>query len=130
MNEIKIQFQQLIESKSWKNVFILAILTLIATSNTWAVRPFVTDDATLIGRKRIEFANWTLFDKYSGQLWHSLNIGLNDWAELTVAGILGYAKSGDDNLARISFTAPLLQAKFLIRDYEPNGFPGITSGRF
>jgi len=126
MNEIKIQFQQLIENKSWKKVFILAALTLLSTPCAWAVRPFITDDATLIGRKRVEFANWTLFDKHSGQLWHSLNFGLNDWSELTVAGFWGYAKSDDDNRAKMSFTAPLLQSKFLIRDYEPNSWPGIT----
>ena len=109
-----------------KTVLILAILTLLAIPDAWAVRPFITDDATLIGRKRMEFANWTLIDKHSGQLWHSLNIGLNDWAEISVAGIWGYDKSGDDRRTKMSFTAPLVQAKFLIRDYKPNGLPGIT----
>ena len=109
-----------------KTVLILAILTLFAMPRAWAVRPFITDDATLIGRKRMEFSNWLLIDKKSGQLWHSLNIGLNDWSELTVAGFWGYDKSKDDNFTEMSFTAPLLQAKFLVRDYEPNKFPGIT----
>ena len=130
MNEIKVFFLRLFEERDRKTLkqklYFLAILTLLAIPQAWAVRPFITDDATLIGRKRIEFSNWLLIDKYSGQLWHSLNIGLNDWSELTVAGFWGYDKSKYNNLTEMSFTAPLIQAKFLVRDYEPNKLPGIT----
>ena len=112
--------------KIQRAILISIALTMLCVNSVWAVRPFITDDATLMGRKRMEFANWLSIDKYSGQLWHSLNFGLNDWAELTVAAFWGYVKSENDNRTRMSFTAPLLQAKFLIRDYEPNGIPGIT----
>jgi hypothetical protein len=109
-----------------KVCLILAALTMLALPRAWAVRPLITDDAALIGRKRMEIANWVLFDKYSGQFWHSVNIGLHDRVELTVAMFWGYCKYENDNRARMSFTAPLIQSKILIRDYQPNGFPGIT----
>ena len=109
-----------------KKYFLAVSIWIVFAAQTFAVRPFVTDDATLMGRKRMEFANWVLINKNSGQLWHSLNYGFNDWAELTVAGYWGYDKSGDDKRTKMSFTAPLLQGKFLIRDYDPNRFPGIT----
>ena len=110
-----------------KTVLILATLTLLAVPRVLAVRPFVTDDATLTGRNRMEFANWIQINKNSGQLWHSLNFGLNDWAELSAVGFWGHVKSEDDNSTSMSFTAPLIQAKFLIRDYESNSWPGITA---
>ena len=114
-------------TKNNRNIsIILVALTMFSAPRVWAVRPFITDDAALIGRKRMEIANWLLFDKYSGQFWHSANIGLHDRVELTFAMFWGYNKSENDNHIKTSFTAPLLQSKILIRDYEPNGFPGIT----
>jgi hypothetical protein len=105
---------------------ILAALTILFAPPVWAVRPFITDDAAIIGFKRIELANWLLIDKYAGQFWHSANIGLHDRVEMTLAMFWGYDKPGGDNHAKMSFTAPLLQTKFLLRDYEPDGLPGMT----
>jgi hypothetical protein len=106
-------------------ILILAVAILFNIPYAWAVRPLITDDAALVGRNRMEIANWLQFDKYSGQLWHSANIGLHDRVELTVAMFWGYAQSGNDNSMGMSLTAPLLQSKILIRDYVPDGFPGI-----
>ena len=107
-------------------VLVFAVLMTFAVPRSLAVRPFITDDAALIGRKRMEIANWIFINKYSGQFWHSANIGLHDRVELTIALLWGSGRAADENLRQMSFTAPLLQAKFLIRDYEQNGIPGIT----
>jgi hypothetical protein len=119
-------------NKNKKTVLVLVIATLLAMPQVWAVRPFITDDATLIGRKRIEFANWTYLypkDKWGWELWHSANIGLTNWAELTVAMCWGQGlgiNSGGFETKLWSYTLPLLQAKFLLHDYEPNRWPGVT----
>ena len=110
-----------------KKIFlILAAIAVLAAGPAHAVRPFITDDATLIGHKRLELANWFYATKGSVEVWHSLSYGFTDWAELIVAGFHGALQSEVTDGWKYAFTAPLLQAKFLIRDYEPNGLPGLT----
>ena len=113
-------------TKIQKPVLIFAAATMFFMPQVWAVRPFITDDGAIIGYRRMEIANWMLINKGSGQLWHSANIGVHERVELTCAMFWGYDKSGEENRANMSFTGPLLQSKFLLRDYEPNGLPGIT----
>jgi len=108
-----------------KTILIIAAYILFVPQ-IWAARPLITDDGAITEFKCIELANWLLIDKYSGQLWHSVSIGLHDRVELSVDMYWGYDKSEDDNLAKMSFTAPLLQTKILIRDYEPDGFSGMA----
>jgi hypothetical protein len=112
--------------KTRKTVLILATATLFAMPHTWAVRPFITDDAALIGFRRVELASWTFMNKTGTEFWHSANMGLSNRFELTVAGFWGYSRPEVKNRREFSFTAPLFQGKFLFRDYEPNGLPGLT----
>jgi hypothetical protein len=111
-----------------KTVLILAVAILFAIPRAWAIRPFITDDATLIGFKRAELASWFYGSKARTEFWHSANIGLTNWAELTVAGFWGRSKYEflSEKFKEYSYTLPLLQAKFLLRDYTPNGLPGVT----
>ena len=108
-----------------KKILSMAVAAMLFAPQVWAVRPFITDDGAIIGFRRMEIANWLLINKGSGQFWHSANIGIHERVELTCAIYWGYDK-GDDNTARMTITGPLLQAKFLFRDYAPNGLPGIT----
>jgi len=115
-----------------KPILILIVTTMLTMPQVWAVRPFITDDATLIGRKRIEFANWAYVypkDKWGWELWHSVNIGATDWFEINVLMCWGQGleiDAANKIVKKWSYTLPLLQAKFLIRDYEPNRWPGVT----
>jgi len=124
MNDIKIYFQQHIKVK--KTSLFLVALTMFAAPCTLAVRPFITDDATLIGLKRAELATWTLIDKYSGQFWHNYTMNLTQRFEASVAAYWGYFKPESDVSREFSYTAPLVQFKYLFRDYDPNGLPGVT----
>ena len=110
-----------------KTSLTLAALTLLATPRALAVRPFITDDAALSGFKRSELASWIFASRAGTEVWQSANWGLSNWAELTVAGIWGRSKYvfNGETIKAFSYTLPLLQAKFLICDYEPNGLPGI-----
>jgi hypothetical protein len=110
-----------------KKVLILAIATFLAVPHARAVRPFITDDAAVMGFRRSELASWIFASKTGTEFWHSANFGLTNWAELTVAGFWGYSKPANDELRRkFSYTLPLLQTKILLRDYVPNGLPGVT----
>jgi hypothetical protein len=105
--------------------FIFTALTLFAVPQIHAVRPFITDDATLIGHKRSELANWTFINNATAEFWHSYSIGLSDKFEIAVAAFWGYSKPVD-NHKEFSYTLPLLQGKLMLREYTPNGMPGIT----
>ena len=100
---------------------------MFATPWALAVRPFITDDAAITGFKRSELASWIFAGKTGTEFWHSANLGLTNWAELTIAGIWGRSKYefNGKTFREPSYTLPLLQAKFLIRGYKPNGLPGV-----
>ena len=107
----------------------MAALTMFATPQTWAVRPFITDDAALSGYMRSELSSWLFVSKAGTEIWHSANWGFTHWAELTVAGIWGRSKEpveGGGTSTESSYTVPLIQGKFLLRDYTPNGLPGLV----
>ena len=110
-----------------KTSLSLAALTMLAMSHVSAERPFITDDAALSGFRRSELASWIFASKTGTEFWHSANLGLTNWAELTIAGTWGRSKYefNGETFREFSYTLPLLQAKFLIRGYEPNGLPGV-----
>ena len=108
-------------TKKIRKTILSMAASVLFMPQVWAVRPFITDDAALIGKRRFELANWGYYSRNGLELWHSVNNGLFDCCELTVAGVWGF-----DNEKMFTGTFPLLQAKFLFRDYEPNGIPGIT----
>jgi len=112
---------------SYCKILILAAATVLATPYAWAVRPFITDDAALSGFKRSELASWIFASKTGTEFWHSANFGLTNWAELTIAGVWGRSKYefNGETFKEYSYTLPLVQAKFLLRGYEPNGLPGV-----
>jgi len=114
-------------TKIQKTVLILVALTMLSVNPAWAVRPFITDDATLIGKRRAEVANWFYANRDAVEVWHSLNYGVTDWFEINLLVQHGILHSDVADKWRYAWTAPLLQTKFLLRDYELNSIiPGIT----
>ena len=113
---------------NFRKIFlILTALTVLAAPRVLAVRPFITDDAVITGFRRSELASWIFTGKTGMEIWHSANIGLAEWAEITVAGAWGRSKyeiNGKKN-SEPSYTLPLIQGKFLFRSYDPNGLPGV-----
>ena len=112
---------------SRKTSLILLILTVLAVQDMSAVRPFITDDAAISGYRRSELASWVFTSKSGLEIWHSANFGLTNWAELTVAGVWGRSKYefNGETFKEPSYTLPLIQGKFILHEYEPNGLPGI-----
>jgi hypothetical protein len=110
-----------------KKVLILAILWMLAIPDALSVRPFITDNAAITGFRRSELASWIFAGKTGTEFWHSANLGLTNWAELTIAGVWGRSKYDiqGETIRENSYTVPLVQAKFIIHAYKPNGLPGI-----
>lgn len=85
------------------------------------VRPFITDDARVVGRQLAQMESWSRLDRDSFQQWILFAFGPTDWLELTFGSVVGW----DINEQNASFALPLLQAKFLLRQYAPNQAPGV-----
>jgi len=123
MNPSKIICMKNYVKKSWLLLIFVAI-----TTQSIAVRPFVTDDASVIGFRRAEVASWFYGTSDTREVWLSFNYGITHWFEINLIGVQGAQRGLIDGEYswRYAWTAPLLQAKFLIRDFEPNGLPGVT----
>ncbi|MDW8295355.1 MAG: hypothetical protein RMJ97_00570 [Raineya sp.] len=86
------------------------------------VRPFITDDARVVGDHLFQIETWGRADEANFQWWALAAYGPKHWLELTA----GWVKGMDFEPERgFAYALPLLQAKFLIREYKPNQLPGL-----
>ena len=108
-------------------VFGLILLFLCSPHPAHAVRPFVTDDAAVVGNKLILLETSLLWDKTRLQNLNLLAYGPTDKLELTVGFIDGFLTEAEDATGRFSVAGPLAQAKYLFKEPTPNGMPGIAA---
>ena len=78
----------------------------------------------MVGHRLAQLENWLRIDKESGQQWLMFAYGPTKYMEVTVGGVLGYEKP-EHAPTWLAYGLPLIQAKFLLRGYKPNGFPSI-----
>lgn len=95
----------------------LAALTMLAIPHTFEVRPFITDDVTLIGLKRAKLATWTFINNSEAEFWYNYTMNLTWRFEMQVTVHWGYCKLEDNKRRKFSYIAPLLQSKFLLHEY-------------
>ncbi len=88
------------------------------------VRPFITDDARVVGERLAQIETWVRFDKETGQHWILGAYGPNKKLELTAGGVYGY-QVDHNSKKTFSYALPLLQAKYLFKEYKPNKAPGF-----
>jgi len=88
------------------------------------VRPFITDDARIVGRWHGQLETWGRLDPEGYQHWALFALGPTKWLELTAGGLAGLAMEGY-RVKSFSYALPLIQAKFLFREYVPNKPPGV-----
>jgi hypothetical protein len=88
------------------------------------VRPFITDDARVVGRKLAQIETWFRLDKESAQQWLMLAYGPTSKLEISIGGVAG-AETESDGERRFAYALPLVQAKFLFREYHSNQAPGV-----
>ncbi|MCS7013617.1 MAG: hypothetical protein RMI34_01670 [Chloroherpetonaceae bacterium] len=123
----------------------LALLLWLATSSVLnaqiqsnlvqRVRPFITDDARVVGARLSQLESWYRQDKETVQQWFLFAFGPNEWLELTLGGVIGAGLVEaeleefpfvDETTKGFSVGVPLVQTKFLFRGYEANGWPGVS----
>ena len=94
------------------------------------VRPFITDDARVVGDGLAQVEIWGRSDRESTQLWALGAMGPTPWLELTVGGVVGVergeAAEEDPTPGHLTYALPLLQAKLLARPYVAGRGPGLA----
>jgi len=95
-----------------------------------AVRPFITDDARVVGGGLTQIESWTRFNDEAGELWVMAGFGPMPELEVSIGGVSGIVN--DNSGRRLSYSLPLLQAKYLFRPYGPGDWPGfaVVAGTF
>ncbi|MCS6933971.1 MAG: transporter [Chitinophagales bacterium] len=90
-----------------------------------AVRPFITDDARVVGWRLFQWESWLRMDVAGMQSWHMFAYGPHKNVELSL-GMVGGGDFTERPSLHATFAAPLLQIKFLLREYKPNKAPGVA----
>jgi len=104
---------------------VVSAALILAAPKAYAVRPFITDDAAVVGHRLMQLETWALFDRFSGQHWLMYGYGPTKWLELSLGAVYGYDRP-QPNHTKFSYAMPLLQGKFLLWDYQPNKPPGVA----
>lgn len=95
-----------------------------------AIRPFVTDDARVVGEKLAQLETWAVLNRRLAEHNVLFAIGPTDYLELTLGFSHGSHLKGPAQ--GYSLTGPLAQAKALLLSAKDHGRPGIalSSGIF
>jgi len=108
-----------------KKKLLMALFLFAIATKTFAVRPFITDDAAVTGHRLVQLETWALFEKVYGQHWTMLSFGFHNKLEVAVGALWGYDKP-QPGQSKLSFAMPLLEAKYLFREYQSGKPPGIA----
>ena len=94
------------------------------------VRPFITDDARVVGERLAQLETWARVDHAALQQWAIVAYGPTKWLELSLGGVFGADREPDGN--RLAYALPLLAAKVLLREYKAGAGPGfgVAAGTF
>ena len=106
--------------------FIAILIVLVSMSKqVWAVRPFVTDDARVVGKKLFLLETSVRRDSSVLTNLNLLAYGPTEKLELTAGFTSGFLLEGEDSW-RYAVAGPLMQAKYLFTEGTPNGYPGVA----
>jgi len=103
---------------------LVGLALLLPASSSHAIRPFVTDDARVVGAGLAQVETW-LFANRTEWIHNALfAVGPVDWLELTTGFLHGTSRSprGDD----WSHTGGLVQFKALLREALSDDWPGVA----
>jgi hypothetical protein len=103
---------------------VCAACAALLSREAKAIRPFVTDDARVVGDKLAQLETWVLVDRLVLEHHALAAIGPTDWLELTLGVMHGGVHSGPQR--GYSITGPLIQAKALLVAPRDNGWPGVA----
>jgi hypothetical protein len=102
--------------------YCVALFFLALACPAWAVRPFVTDDARVVGDHQAQLETSVRYDK---DIFTNLNLfafGPTARSEVTLGWQDGFPQSD----RKFSLTGPLMQFKYLMWEAKPNAYPGLA----
>ena len=102
---------------------ILFCLVIFEARPAMAVRPFVTDDANVVGANLFLLETSLRRDPKRLQNLNLLAYGPTEKLELTLGFVDGFPLDGE-NSGNFSIAGPLGQIKYLFNEVKPGGFPG------
>ncbi len=114
-------------SNPWCGIIWLSVLFsfLAFASPVLAVRPFVTDDARVVGEHQMQMETSVRYEKDQFTNLNLLALGPTKKSEITMGFSHGFPLDVESNRA-YSITGPLMQFKYLLWDTKPNSYPGLA----
>lgn len=107
-------------------VVALAAAELTFSGAAHAIRPFITDDAHVVGKGHVQLETWWRRDGKSLQHWILPAVGPTDWLEVTFGGVYGLSGLGATGAPSFAIGGPVAQGKFLLHESIPNRPPGLA----
>lgn len=109
----------------------LSLVVVLAATPALAIRPFITDDARVVGKHLVQLESWIQLEDGVLQNWVAPAFGPTDWLEVTVGFVHGPAHRNHDENAPSpprgwGIGGPLLQAKVLLRHADAWQPPGVA----
>lgn len=101
---------------------VLLVAVVSVSTRAWAIRPFITDDARVVGERLVQLETWVQVDKRSLAHWILPAFGPTRWLELSAGGLHGTAGTP----RQYSLSGPLLQGKALLLQTHDGGAPGLA----
>lgn len=96
-------------------------VSVFTASQAGAVRPFITDDARVVGDRAAQLETWLRGDRESLQHWIAAGVGPVAPLEVTLGGV--YGREG----GHLAYALPLVQFKALAIETVPGaGWPGLA----
>ncbi len=102
---------------------LLFILFITASEIATAGRPFITDDAAVVGKRQYQVETWVQVDKKTFQHWVVPTVGIGDSVEFSASGVHGITYLKDES-RRYSYSGPIIQTKFLLMEPSEELIPG------
>jgi len=110
---------------------LITAVLFIHFNEAYGVRPFITDDARVVGYRLGQWETWLRLDKHAGEQWHMFAYGPHRKVELSLGGVAGLDKP-ESNKKHFSYALPLVQGKYLFKEYGHRKGPGyaLVAGSF
>lgn len=113
------QFSQ----QSLASLVLTSVLAIVQTE-ALAIRPFVTDDARLVGAQLGQVESWLVLDKQKSAHNTLFAVGPTEWLEITSGFTHGGGYRGLPS--NYGITGGIFQLKALARETKSNDFPGVA----
>jgi hypothetical protein len=116
-----------------RKLLLTSVFFVTFLRSTYGIRPFVTDDARVVGGGLGQLETWVRSDSNSFQHWVLPAYGPTNWLEISAGFLHGPVDTEPDFQRKYSLSGPLIQGKFLLHSTMDSVIPGIaivTGGNF